>query len=121
MAKTVAKLVGVVFIAVGIVGFFEPNLLGAHLGKTHNVVHLASGVVSLYLGLKGSLGAARTFCIVFGIVYGLLGAAGFVAGAAPDYHLAITEHLNLMTRDHIIHIAIGVLYLIGGFSTKSGG
>jgi len=55
MAKTVAKLVGVVFIAVGIVGFFEPNLLGAHLGKTHNVVHLASGVVSLYLGLKGSL------------------------------------------------------------------
>jgi len=54
-------------------------------------------------------------------VYGLLGAAGFVAGAAPDYHLAITEHLNLMTRDHIIHIAIGVLYLIGGFSTKSGG
>ena len=121
MAKTVAKLVGVVFIAVGIVGFYEPNLLGAHLGKTHNVVHLASGVVSLYLGLKGSLGAARTFCIVFGIVYGLLGAAGFVAGAAPDYHLAITEHLNLMTRDHIIHIAIGVLYLIGGFSTKSGG
>ena len=67
MAKTVATLVGVVFILVGIAGFFDAHLLGANLGKTHNVVHLASGAVSLYLGLKGSLGAARTFCIVFGI------------------------------------------------------
>ncbi len=121
MAKTVATLVGVVFIIVGIAGFFNDHLLGAHLGKTHNVVHLASGVVSLYLGLKGSLGAARTFCIVFGIVYGLLGVAGFVVGAAPDHLLPITGHLNLRTTDHIIHIAIGVLYLIGGFTTKSGG
>lgn len=119
MAKTVAKLVGVVFIIVGIAGFFDTHLLGANLGKTHNVVHLASGVVSLYLGLKGSLGAARTFCIVFGIVYGLLGVAGFVAGAAESRELVIW-HLHLMTTDHIIHIAIGVLYLIGGFTTKSG-
>ncbi len=121
MAKTVATVVGVVFIIVGIAGFFNDHLLGAHLGKTHNVVHLGSGVVSLYLGLKGSIGAARTFCFVFGIVYGLLGAAGFVVGAGPDHLLAITGHLNLRTTDHIIHIAIGVLYLIGGVTTKSGG
>ena len=120
MAKTVAKLVGVVFIVVGIAGFFNDHLLGANLGRTHNVVHLASGVVSLYLGLKGSLGAARTFCIVFGTVYGLLGVAGFVAGAAQSHELVIW-HLHLMTRDHIIHIAIGVLYLIGGFTTRAGG
>jgi len=119
MAKTVATVVGVVFILVGIAGFFDEHLMGANLGKTHNVVHLASGAVSLYLGLKGSLGAARKFCLVFGIVYGLLGVVGFVAGAAPDHQLVIW-HLHLMTKDHIIHIVIGVLYLIGGFATKSG-
>lgn len=30
------------------------------------------------------------------------------------------RYLMLGTRDHIVHIVIAVLYLIGGFSTKSG-
>ena len=119
MAKTVATVVGVVFIVVGIVGFFSPNLLGAHLGKAHNAVHLVSGAISLYLGTKGSLSAARQFCIIFGLVYGLLGAVGFLVGHGPDHMLELPK-LILGTRDHIIHIAIGVLYLIGGFTTKSG-
>jgi uncharacterized protein DUF4383 len=120
MAKTVATLVGVVFILVGIVGFFSPNLLGAHLGKAHNLVHLVSGAASLYLGMKGSLSAARQFCIIFGIVYGLLGVGGYFLGAGPDHMLDLTKYLMLGTRDHIIHILIGVIYLIGGFGTKSG-
>lgn len=118
MAKTVATLVGVVFIAVGIIGFFSPNLLGAHLGTAHNVVHLVSGAISLYLGTKGSLAAARQFCIVFGLVYGLLGVVGYLAGTGPE-HMLDLKYLMLGTRDHIIHIVIAVLYLIGGFSTKS--
>ena len=65
MAKTVAKLVGAVFIMVGIAGFFAHDLLGAHLGTAHNVVHLVSGAISLYLGTKGSLSSARQFCIIF--------------------------------------------------------
>ena len=120
MAKTVATLVGVVFIAVGIVGFFSPNLLGAHLGKLHNGVHLVTGVVSLYFGTKGSLASARQFCIIFGLVYGLLGVVGYFVGTGPDHMLELPK-LMLGTRDHIIHIVIGVLYLIGGFTTKSGG
>jgi hypothetical protein len=120
MAKTVATLVGVVFIVVGIVGFFSHNLLGAHLGKAHNVVHLVSGAISLYLGMKGSLAAARQFCIVFGLIYGLLGVVGYLLGTGPEHMLEL-RYLALGTRDHIIHIVIAVLYLIGGFSTKSGG
>src|SRR6185312_229216 len=118
MAKTVATLVGIVFILVGIVGFFSHNLLGAHLGKVHNVVHLASGAVSLYLGMKGSLAAARQFCIVFGLVYGLLGLVGYLVGTGPDHMLEL-PYFVVGTRDHIIHIVIAILYLIGGFSTKS--
>ena len=118
MAKTVATLVGIVFILVGIVGFFSHNLLGAHLGKAHNVVHLASGAVSLYLGMKGSLAAARQFCIVFGLVYGLLGLVGYLVGTGPDHMLEL-PYFVVGTRDHIIHIVIAILYLIGEFSTKS--
>ncbi len=118
MAKTVATLLGVVFIVVGVVGFFSPELLHAHLTKPHNVVHLVSGAISLYLGMKGSMSAARQFCIIFGIVYGLLGVVGYFAGDAD--HMLKLPYLTLGTMDHYIHIAIGVIYLIGGFATKSG-
>ena len=113
MAKTIASLVGVVFILVGIVGFLQPHLLGAHLGTVHNVIHLVSGAVSLYFGTKGTLGQARTFCIVFGLVYGLLGVVGFVVG-----ELSLPGPLMLGKIDHCIHVLIALLYLIGGFATK---
>ena len=45
MAKTVCKIMGVVFLLVGIAGFAAPHLLGAHLTPAHNLVHLASGAV----------------------------------------------------------------------------
>ncbi|HKP87103.1 MAG TPA: DUF4383 domain-containing protein [Blastocatellia bacterium] len=129
MAKTIATLVGVVFILVGICGFLAPGLLGAHLSPAHNVVHLVSGAASLYFGLKGTLAQARLFCIIFGIVYGLLGVVGLVAGAAGEPGVAPMAHdahllkllpgtLEFGTVDHYIHILIGVLYLIGGFMTK---
>ena len=119
MAKTIASLIGVVFILVGIVGFFSPHLMETHLTPAHNIVHLVSGAVSLYIGTKGSLSAARSFCIIFGLVYGLLGVCGYLLGK-PDHLLTIYDpYLLFGTMDHYIHIGIGVLYLIGGFATKT--
>ena len=34
MAKTVCKILGVVFVIVGVAGFAAPTLLGAHLNQT---------------------------------------------------------------------------------------
>jgi len=84
MAKTVATVLGIGFLLIGVIGFFAPSFLGMHLMLGHSVVHLATGAISLFLGLKGSLGAAKTFGIVFGIVYMLLGVAGFLAGEGAD-------------------------------------
>jgi hypothetical protein len=118
MAKTVAKILGIVFVLVGIVGFIAPNLLGAHLNTLHNLVHIISGAIALYFGFAGSLSAARLFCIVFGIVYALLGICGFLLGGAPD-HMFNVAGLHLGTMDHIIHILLGIIFLIGGFLTGS--
>lgn len=121
MAKTIATLGGAVFILVGIAGFVSHDLLGAHLTMTHNIVHLVSGAASLYVGLKGTLAQARTLCLVFGIVYGLLGVVGFIAGTGEGRLLNI-DAIGLVfgTVDHIIHILIGALYLVGALSTKAG-
>src|ERR1043166_10237205 len=80
MAKTVCKILGVVFLLVGVCGFAAPTLLGAHLTPAHNLVHIVSGVLALYFGFAGSAGAARGFCIIFGLVYLLLGVCGFFLG-----------------------------------------
>ena len=45
MAKTICKVLGVVFLLVGVVGFAAPTLLNAHLTPAHNVVHIVSGVL----------------------------------------------------------------------------
>ena len=118
MANRVATILGVVFLLVGILGFVMPGLLGAHLSPAHNIIHLVSGAISLWLGLKGTPAAARKFCIVFGAVYLLLGIAGFVFGTGPDRMLAVIPgQLDLGTMDHIIHVVFGVVYLAGGFLT----
>ena len=117
MAKTIATLLGVVFILVGLLGFAMPTLLGAHLSPAHNVIHLVSGAIALYLGLKGTLSAARMFCLVFGAVYLLLGIVGFVAGTGDDRMFNVAGLLHLGTMDHIIHLLLGAIFLIGGLMT----
>ena len=132
MAKTVATLLGVLFILVGLIGFVAPGFVGAHLSTAHNLVHLISGAVSLYFGLKGTLAGARLFCIVFGLVYGLLGLAGFLLGGSGQHTIAGITHgtdsrllqvipgsLEFATMDHIIHLLLAVIYLIGGFATRA--
>lgn len=122
MAKTICTLLGIVFILVGLVGFAAPGLLGAHLSPAHNVVHLVSGAVALYLGLKGSLSAAKMFCLIFGAVYLLLGVVGFALGSGDDrmFHV-IAGTLELGTVDHVIHILLGAIFLIGGLMTGGSG
>jgi hypothetical protein len=119
MAKTISKILGVVFILVGLAGFAAPNLMGTHLNMTHNLVHLISGAIALYFGFAGTLGAARLFCIIFGIVYALLGVCGFLFGTGAEHMLAIDDLLMLGTMDHVVHILLGVVFLIGGFMTRA--
>jgi len=119
MAKTVCKLLGVVFVIVGIAGFASHNLLGAHLTTPHNVVHLVSGAVALYFGFAGSAGGARGFCFLFGLVYLLLGVCGWFLGTGPDHMFNVGTLLMLGKMDHIIHILLGVVFLAGGALGKS--
>ena len=118
MAKTVCKVLGVILLLVGLLGFthlLDP--LGAHVGPayaTHNLVHIVSGILALYFGFAGSLSGAKGFCIVFGIVYGLLAVVGFVKGTLDIPALK----LMLGQVDHVIHVVLGIGFLAGGLLTK---
>lgn len=130
MAKTIATVLGIGFLLVGILGFLAPGMLGMHLSATHNLIHLVSGAVSLYFGLAGTLAAARLFDLVFGAVYGLLGVLGFVLGSQGAPHgvpgpadarlwSVIPGVFEVGTSDHVVHILLGLLYLVGGLLTRA--
>jgi hypothetical protein len=116
MAKTIAKVLGVVLLLVGILGFTHVlDFLGAHIGPDHvfhNLIHLGSGIVALYFGFSGSLSGAKAFCIVFGLVYLLLGVLGFAMG---ELHLG---PLVLGRVDHGIHVLVGAAFFGAGFFTR---
>ena len=114
MAKTIAKLLGIVLLIVGILGFTHVlDSLGAHLSPAHNAVHIVSGILSLYFGFAGSLSAAKSFCTIFGLVYLLLGIVGLALG---ELHIG---PLMLGKVDHGIHLIVGALFLAGGLFTKA--
>jgi hypothetical protein len=120
MAKTVCKLLGLVLLLVGLLGFthiLDP--LGAHVGPahaTHNLVHIVSGVLALYLGFAGSHSGAKTFCLVFGIVYLCLGLYGLVI-VKGDFTIHQIK-LTLGHVDHLIHVVVGIAFLAGGLLSK---
>jgi hypothetical protein len=117
MAKTVCKVLGVVFLLVGCVGFIAPALLGAHLTPPHNVVHIVSGVIALYFGFAGSLSGAKAFSLAFGVVYLALGILGMALGTGEG-RMWMVGPLSFGQADHGIHILFGVIFLAGGLFTK---
>ncbi len=60
------------------------------------------------------------FCIIFGAVYLLLGVVGFALGTGGDrmFHI-IAGTLEFGTMDHIIHVLLGLTFLVGGLTTKT--
>ena len=119
MAKTVCKILGVILLLVGVIGFVSPHLLHAHLSPAHNVIHIVSGAIALYFGFAGTLSGAKTFCLVFGVVYLALGILGMALGTEADRLWRVVPNtLEWGMADHGIHILVGVLFLVGGLFTK---
>jgi hypothetical protein len=120
MVKTAAILFGLVFLAIGILGFVsavtkDEMLLGIfHVNFAHNIVHLASGAVFLLCGMAGA-GPSRTFFRIFGIVYALVAACGFYYGDQP-----ILGIVSNNTPDTWLHVVLAVVMLYLGFGTSGG-
>jgi|tagenome__1003787_1003787.scaffolds.fasta_scaffold20961379_2 hypothetical protein len=111
-AKTVAALVGIGFLAVGIIGFL-PNPVISPTGffvvhTANNVVHLVSGAV-LLAGVHSSLGAEMALKMV-GVVYALI--------AFLDWAIDGPMPLGLVAMnpmDYWLHVALAVVILGAGF------
>ena len=122
MAKTFGMLFGIVFLAVGILGFVPgvtttgadgmPMLLKIFMVNTvHSIVHIASGVVFLLASMSGA-GAARLWFQIFGVIYAVVAVLGFMT---PNGML-----LGLISNnpaDTWLHVVLAVAMLAIGFGS----
>ena len=105
--KWFARLTGVAFLLVGISGFFTELLFGLfHLGTSHNIIHLAVGVLGILSSLE--LRNAKLFAQGLGILYMLIGVLGVFV---PD--LFGLMHVGL--EDNLLHLIVGAIALYFGF------
>lgn len=118
MTQLVAKILGVVLILVGVLGFVpvlttDGQLLGIfHVNTLHNIIHLASGAAVLYAGMNSEK-LSRMYFKVFGIVYALVTVLGFVYGDKSILGLVANN-----MADTFLHLAIAAVSLYLGFASK---
>lgn len=114
--KGFAIFFGVLLLAAGAGGFvpaLTPNgqLLGIFAVDTmHNVVHIATGILAIAMGIAG-VAQARMFFRVIGVVYAVVAVMGFVGG-----HDGTVMGMHMNMADHLLHTGIAILGLALGFA-----
>ncbi len=127
-ARLYCTLVGAVLIIAGIIGFFYSSGFDTGVGGVaadtdevfgilavngwHNVVHILLGVIALIAA--GAPYAARTYCLVVGLVYVLLALWGFI-----DEDGIILGLLPLNDEDNVLHLILGLTGLAAGAASPS--
>ena len=119
MIKTLAIVVGLVFLLVGIAGFI-PGLSPEHtdgnryvLGifeanTVHNLIHILTGLLAIGAGMA-SARYSRLYFQAFGVVYALVAIIGLVQG---DTVLGL---FDVNGADNALHVVLAVLLLAIGF------
>jgi uncharacterized protein DUF4383 len=117
-AKTASLVFGIVFIALGLLGFipnpiiFDSHDALFHADAVHSSVHIISGVLFLTIGLAAPA-LAPVFLKVFGAVYFLLGVLGLIKiGTEGMGQLLGFLHVN--GPDNLLHVVLGITIFTAG-------
>jgi hypothetical protein len=123
-AKSAALILGVIFIAVGALGFVDNPIIGEsqdaifHADQLHNIVHIVSGVLFVLVALAAP-GSARGFLILFGLVYLALGIIGYVQFGKEGMGKVLGV-LHVNANDNYLHMALGVVIILAGLASRRG-
>ena len=120
--KTSALTFGLIFIAVGLLGFVNNPIVGDsenaifHADTVHNIVHIVSGVLFVLVALAAPA-SASSFMLLFGVIYFLIGVVGFIA-IGSDGMDKILGFLHVNGADNFLHVALGLVIFIAGMVTR---
>jgi hypothetical protein len=110
-AKLAAIVLGIVFVLIGLLGFFNNPVLGLfHVNTAHNLVHIVSGLV-LLAGAYSSLGSGMALKII-GVVYAIIAIIGFFLVSADGMLLGF---IAMNEADKWLHVVLAIVILAAGF------
>ena len=115
IAKWIAGIMGVVFLVIGVLGFFQTDDMLFELfmvNAFHNIVHIVSGALLLLMAFLLER-TARITLWVFAVIYGLVTVMGF-AGVEPLIELM---HLNM--ADNWLHLALTGIFVGGALASHA--
>lgn len=113
LVKPLTWILGVVLTLVGVAGFFTDGmLLMFEVSALHNAIHILSGLVALWAA-GTSHDYARSYLMIFGIVYGLVAVIGFTMGGS------VLGLFMVNAADNYLHTVIAAACLIVGFGGKN--
>jgi hypothetical protein len=121
MLKKLSIVFGIVFLAVGILGFVpgvtndQHELLGIfQVSALHNWIHILSGIAALLAAKSDDY--AQLYFRIFGSVYALVAIVGFIQG---DTVLGL---IDVNMADNLLHTGLAIAILGIGFGVpKEGG
>ncbi len=118
MIEKFAWVFGIVFLAVGVLGYVpgitsDGMLLGLfQVDGLHNIIHIVSGLAAL--AAAWGLYAPRLYFRVFGVVYALVTVLGFIGDGS------VLGLIMVNMADNVLHLVIAAAALWIGFGVKEG-
>lgn len=114
MVTHYAKVMGIIFLLLGILGFIPslcPDGMLFNLfmvNPFHNMVHILSGAAFLYVGFTENWDLSRRVALFFAAMYGLIMLLGFLNPG----EIVLGMRVNM--ADNVLHLAIATSALVFG-------
>lgn len=115
MVQKIIYVLGAVFVVIGLLGFVNNPILGIfEVDTLHNIIHLLSGILAIVFARQGE-SQATMFAKVFGVVYLLVAALGFIQVSSGK----ILGLVTINGADNLLHILLAAVLLYVGFAMGS--
>ncbi len=125
LAQGYATVIGVVLVLSGLLGFINNPFVGTGpqndgtgvilaANSVHNLVHLGTGALALFIafGLRGE--AQANGVIAFGVVYLLIGILVLV----DPLLFGLFNPIRANVGDHVLHFALVIVSFIVGYMAR---
>jgi hypothetical protein len=124
LAKGYSALVGVVLVVVGLLGFIGNPIVGEPAsnplfltGTIHNVVHLGTGLLALYIAYMLTGVNQANGVIAFGVLYIVILVLTLISGNL--FGILGNDSYKVNTLDHVLHGVLGVASLAVGYMARN--
>jgi hypothetical protein len=122
IAKAYAAVVGIVLVAVGLLGFVANPIVSSEPGAIfatnaiHNMVHIATGALALYIAF-GLAGESRANGVMaFGVLYAVI----FVLALLDPRLFGLFGDAPANIADHVLHAVLALSALAVGYLARGG-